>query len=113
MALFPFLNECDDVIGRRGTDLNFNTGAIKGALGAVFQRHDLIILNRQASISIYGDNGDRLGHSLIEIWFSVLQRKPLTPNHFNSVTELVQSIMEFIRRENLSPNSERSYEILY
>jgi len=39
----------------------------------------------------------------IEIWFSVLQRKLLTPNHFNSVTELAQSIMEFIRCENLSP----------
>lgn len=26
----------------------------------------------------------------IEIWFSVLQRKLLTPNHFNNPTELVQ-----------------------
>ena len=39
----------------------------------------------------------------IEIWFSVLQRKLLTPNHFNSTAELAQSIMEFIRCENLSP----------
>ncbi|WP_231852910.1 MULTISPECIES: IS630 family transposase [Caldilinea] len=39
----------------------------------------------------------------IELWFSVLQRKLLTPNHFNSLTELAQSIMEFIRCENLSP----------
>ena len=39
----------------------------------------------------------------IAIWFSVLQRKLLTPNHFNSLTELAQSIMEFIRCENLSP----------
>ncbi len=39
----------------------------------------------------------------IEIWFSVLQRKLLTPNHFNNPTELAQSIMEFIRCENLSP----------
>jgi len=39
----------------------------------------------------------------IEIWFSVLQRKLLTPNHFNNLDELAQSIMEFIRCENLSP----------
>ncbi len=32
----------------------------------------------------------------IEIWFSVLQRKLLTPNHFHSLEELKQSIMEFI-----------------
>lgn len=39
----------------------------------------------------------------IELWFSVLQRKLLTPNHFNSCSELAQAIMEFLRRENLSP----------
>ncbi len=39
----------------------------------------------------------------IEIWFSVLQRKLLTPNHFHSTKELTQAIMEFIRCENLSP----------
>jgi transposase len=39
----------------------------------------------------------------IEIWFSVLQRKLLTPNHFHSLEELTQSIMEFIRCENISP----------
>lgn len=39
----------------------------------------------------------------IEIWFSVLQRKLLSPNHFHSTDELAQSIMEFIRCENLSP----------
>jgi len=38
----------------------------------------------------------------IEIWFSVLQRKLLTPNHFNTVDELALSIMEFIRCANLS-----------
>jgi hypothetical protein len=48
----------------------------------------------------------------IEIWFSVLQRKLLTPNHFNSVSELAQSIMEFIRCENLSPKPIRwSYTV--
>ena len=31
----------------------------------------------------------------IEIWFSILQRKLLTPNHFNGITELAQSIMKF------------------
>jgi DDE superfamily endonuclease len=39
----------------------------------------------------------------IEIWFSVLQRKLLTPSHFKNCTELTQTIMEFIRCENLSP----------
>jgi len=39
----------------------------------------------------------------IELWFSVLQRKLLTPNHFNSRSELALAIMEFLRCENLSP----------
>lgn len=39
----------------------------------------------------------------IEIWFSVLQRKLLTPNHFHSTQELDQAIMEFIKSQNLSP----------
>lgn len=39
----------------------------------------------------------------IEIWFSVLQRKLLTPCHFESLEVLAQAIMEFIRCENLSP----------
>jgi hypothetical protein len=36
-------------------------------------------------------------------WFSVLQRKLLTPCHFDSLEDLAQAIMEFIRCENLSP----------
>jgi hypothetical protein len=39
----------------------------------------------------------------IEIWFSILQRKLLTPSHFHSLEELTLSIMEFIRCENISP----------
>ncbi len=39
----------------------------------------------------------------VEIWFSILQRKLLTPNHFNSLDELAQSILEFIRCENRLP----------
>lgn len=39
----------------------------------------------------------------IEIWFSILQRKLLTPNHFTSLADLAQAIMEFIRCDNLSP----------
>ena len=39
----------------------------------------------------------------IEIWFSVLQRKVLTPNHFHSTQELDKTIMDFIQRENLAP----------
>jgi transposase len=36
----------------------------------------------------------------IEIWFSVLQRKLLQPNHFKSLEELAQAILSFIRCEN-------------
>jgi transposase len=39
----------------------------------------------------------------IEIWFSVLQRKLLQPNHFDTLEELAQAILEFIRCENRSP----------
>jgi len=39
----------------------------------------------------------------IEIWFSVLQRKLLTPCHFESKDDLAQAIMKFIRYENVSP----------
>jgi hypothetical protein len=38
----------------------------------------------------------------IEIWFSVLQRKLLQPNDFDTVTQLTDAILEFIRCENLS-----------
>ena len=38
----------------------------------------------------------------IEIWFSVLQRKLLTPGNFHSLVELTQSIIEFVRYDNLS-----------
>jgi transposase len=36
----------------------------------------------------------------IEIWFSILQRKLLQPNHFVSVAALEQAISEFIARYN-------------
>jgi transposase len=32
----------------------------------------------------------------IEIWFSILQRKVLTPNHFQDITALTQRILDFI-----------------
>ncbi len=38
----------------------------------------------------------------IEIWFSVLTRKLLTPNHFKSVDDLTQAILDFIRCDNRS-----------
>jgi hypothetical protein len=38
----------------------------------------------------------------IEIWFSILQRKLLTPGNFSSLEELEQSIMEFVRYDNLA-----------
>ncbi len=36
----------------------------------------------------------------IEIWFSLLQRKLLQPNHFLSLDELEQVILDFITRYN-------------
>jgi hypothetical protein len=36
----------------------------------------------------------------IEIWFSLLQRKLLQPNHFTSLDELQQAIQDFIRHYN-------------
>lgn len=38
----------------------------------------------------------------IEIWFSVLQRKVLTPNHFPNLEELSRRIMAFIEHHNRS-----------
>lgn len=39
----------------------------------------------------------------IEIWFSILQRKLLQPNHFNSLTELAETILAFIAHDNRTP----------
>ena len=36
----------------------------------------------------------------IEIWFSILQRKVLTPNHFESVAHLKQVLLDFIQYHN-------------
>ncbi len=36
----------------------------------------------------------------IEIWFSLLQRKLLQPNHFTSLDELQQAIADYIRYYN-------------
>lgn len=38
----------------------------------------------------------------IEIWFSILQRKLLTPNHFTSLTALTTAIEAFIATYNLT-----------
>jgi len=38
----------------------------------------------------------------IEIWFSILQRKLLQPNHFQSLDELKQAILAFIQHYNLT-----------
>ena len=37
----------------------------------------------------------------LEIWFSILQRKLLQPNHFESLAELTKSILDFISYGNL------------
>jgi len=39
----------------------------------------------------------------IEIWFSVLQRKLLTPNNFSSKQHVINSIGQFIARNNANP----------
>ena len=36
----------------------------------------------------------------IEIWFSLLQRKLLQPNHFGSLDELQQAMLDFIAHYN-------------
>jgi len=36
----------------------------------------------------------------VEIWFSILQRKVLSPNHFESVTHLKQVLLAFIQYHN-------------
>ena len=36
----------------------------------------------------------------IELFFSILQRKVLTPNHFRSLTMLVHTLLDFLRRYN-------------
>jgi transposase len=36
----------------------------------------------------------------VEIWFSILQRKVLSPNHFESVAHLKQVLLDFIRYHN-------------
>jgi hypothetical protein len=36
----------------------------------------------------------------LEIWFSLLQRKLLQPNHFSSLDELEQAIEDFIAPDN-------------
>ncbi len=36
----------------------------------------------------------------IEIWFSLLQRKLLQPNHFTSLDELQRAILDFIAHYN-------------
>jgi transposase len=41
----------------------------------------------------------------IEIWFSLLQRKLLQPNHFSCIGELQQAILEFIVRYNQTAKS--------
>ena len=38
----------------------------------------------------------------IEIWFSILQRKMLSPNHFPDVGSLKQRILDFITHYNNS-----------
>lgn len=36
----------------------------------------------------------------IEIWFSILQRQLLQPNHFSSLNELEHAILDFMTRYN-------------
>jgi transposase len=41
--------------------------------------------------------------SQIELWFSVLQRKVLQPNHFERTETLAETVLAFIRRCNVMP----------
>jgi hypothetical protein len=65
---------------------------------------DQILLNHWSlTVKVYWLPTNASWLDQIEIWFSVLQRKLLTPNHFNDKAELAQAISDFVRCQNLSP----------
>ena len=57
-------------------------------------------LDKQLAFQVYWLPTNASWLDQIEIWFSLLQRKLLQPNHFGSLDELQQAILEFIVRYN-------------
>ena len=57
-------------------------------------------LERKLAFQVYWLPTNASWLDQIEIWFSLLQRKLLRPNHFGSHDELQQAILEFIAHYN-------------
>ena len=57
-------------------------------------------LDRKVAFQVYWLPTNASWLDQIEIWFSLLQRKLLQPNHFASTDELQQAILDFIVRFN-------------
>jgi hypothetical protein len=57
-------------------------------------------LDRKVAFQVYWLPTNASWLDQIEIWFSLLQRKLLQPNHFASTDELQQAILNFIVRYN-------------
>ncbi len=57
-------------------------------------------LNKQLTFQVYWLPTNASWLDQIEIWFSLLQRKLLQPNHFGSLDELERAILDFIVRYN-------------
>jgi len=57
-------------------------------------------LERKLAFQVYWLPTNASWLDQIEIWFSLLQRKLLRPNHFASTDELQQAILDFIARYN-------------
>jgi hypothetical protein len=71
-----------------------------------------IILEGKLSIQLYWLPTNASWLDQIEIWFSLLQRKLLQPNHFCRLDELEQAILDFITRYNQTAKPlERSYTV--
>ena len=67
---------------------------------ARWQQELTTTLNGKLSLQIYWLPVNASWLDQIEIWFSLLQRKLLQPNHFASTNELQQAILDFIVRYN-------------
>ncbi len=59
-----------------------------------------LALDKQLAFQIYWLPTNASWLDQIEIWFSLLQRKLLQPNHFANTDELQQAILDFIVRYN-------------
>ncbi len=61
-----------------------------------------LALDKQLAFQVYWLPTNASWLDQIEIWFSLLQRKLLQPNHFGSLDELEHAILDFIAHYNQS-----------